>query len=74
MNLGFTKSKKDYSLCFKDEGRRPVILLLYVDDLFLTGKEELIKIFKKETCCRVQDEEIQYDELPSSHGGVEECG
>ena len=43
MSLGFTKSKEDSNLYFKVDGGRPVILLLYVGDLFLTGKEELIK-------------------------------
>ena len=43
MALGFTESKADSNLCLKVEGGRPVMLLLYVDDLFLTGKEELIK-------------------------------
>ena len=38
MTLGFTKSKEDSNLCFKVEGGRPVMLLLYVDDLFLTEK------------------------------------
>ena len=40
MSLGFTKSKVDSNLYFKVEDGRPVILLLYVDDLFLTGDEE----------------------------------
>ena len=44
MALGFTKSKLDSNLFFKIEGRRLVMLLLYVDDLFLTEKEELIKV------------------------------
>ena len=43
MRLGFTKSKGDSNLYFKVEDRRPVIILLYVDDLFLTGDDELIK-------------------------------
>ena len=34
MTLGFTKSKADSNLCFKVEGRRPVMLLLCVDALF----------------------------------------
>ena len=38
MALGFTKSKADSNLYFKVEGGRLVMLLLYVDDLFLTGK------------------------------------
>ena len=43
MALGFTNSKVEFILCFKVEGGRPMMLLLYVDELFLTGKEELIK-------------------------------
>ena len=34
MTLGFTESKVDSNLCFKVEGGRPVMLLLYVDALF----------------------------------------
>ena len=43
MDLGFTKSKVETNLCFKIEGGIPVMLLLHVDELFLTGKDELIK-------------------------------
>ena len=42
MSLGFTKSKADPNLYSKVEDGMQVILLLYVDDLFLTGDEELI--------------------------------
>ena len=42
MSLEFTKSKVDSNLYFKVEDGRPMILLLYVNDLFLTGEEELI--------------------------------
>ena len=35
MDLGFTESKADSNLYFKVEGGRPMMLLLYVDDLFL---------------------------------------
>jgi hypothetical protein len=42
MSLGFTKSKEDSNLYFKIMDNEPVILLLYVDDLFLTGEEKLI--------------------------------
>jgi hypothetical protein len=41
-SLGFTKSKADFNLYFKVMNDEPVILLLYVDDLFLTGEEKLI--------------------------------
>jgi hypothetical protein len=42
MILGFTKSKVDSNIYFKIMDNEPVILLLYVDDLFLTGEENLI--------------------------------
>ena len=42
MSLGFNKSKAYSNLYFKVEGRRPVMLLLYVDDFFLTGRDNLI--------------------------------
>ena len=35
-------SKEDSNLYFKVEDKIPVILMLYVDDLFLTSDEELI--------------------------------
>ena len=44
MALGFTKSKADSNLCFKAEGGRPVMLLLYVDGLFLTEKRNSLKL------------------------------
>jgi hypothetical protein len=46
-SLGFTKSKVDYNLYFKVMNDDPVILLLYVDDLFLTGEEKIITDCKK---------------------------
>jgi hypothetical protein len=45
--LGFTKSKVDPTLYFKVMNDEPVILLLYVDDLFLIGEENLITNCKK---------------------------
>jgi hypothetical protein len=42
MSLGFTKSKADSNLYFKIMDNEPVILLLYVDELFLTREEKLI--------------------------------
>ena len=47
MTLGFTESKSDSNLFFKVEDGRPVMLLLHVDDLFLTGKEELIRVSRR---------------------------
>jgi hypothetical protein len=47
MNLGFTKSKADPNLYYKVKDSGPVILLLYVDDLFLTGDKKLITECKR---------------------------
>ena len=44
MTLGFTESKVDSNLLFKVEGGRTVMLLLYVDDLFLTEKRNSLKL------------------------------
>jgi hypothetical protein len=48
MSLGFTKSKVDSNLYFKIMDNEPVVLLLYVDDLFLTGEEKLIVECKRD--------------------------
>ena len=42
MSLGFTKSKADSNLYYKVVDGDRVILLLYMDDLFLRGEEKLI--------------------------------
>ena len=47
MNLGFTESKADSNLYYKVEDGNPVILLLYVDDLFVTGTYGLIADMKR---------------------------
>ena len=62
MALGFTGSKVDSNLYFKVEGKRPMMLLLYVDDLFLTGKEELIK-----DAIRRLDTEFEMKDLGMTH-------
>ena len=43
MTLGFTENKVDSKLFFKVERGIPMMLLLYVDELFLIGKEELFR-------------------------------
>ena len=44
MDLGFNKSKEASKLCFKVEGGILVMLLLYVDDLFLTENRNSLKL------------------------------
>jgi hypothetical protein len=46
--LGFSKSHVDPNIYYKVVNNAHVILLLYVDDLFLTGEESLITQCKKE--------------------------
>jgi hypothetical protein len=48
MSLGFTKSDVNPNLYYKVEDGFPLILVLYVDDLFLTGDEKLINGCKRE--------------------------
>ena len=44
MALGFTESKSYFNLCFKVEGGRLVMVLLYVDALFLIEKRKSLKL------------------------------
>ena len=46
-SLGFSKSTTDYNLYFKVVHNHVVILVLYVDDLFLTCDEQLIEQCKR---------------------------
>ena len=45
--MGFAKSKANPNLYYKVVEDEPTILLLYVDDLFLTGNEKQIVECKK---------------------------
>ena len=47
MTLGFTESKEDSNLYYKVDDGNPVMLLLYVDDLFVTGTDGLIADTKR---------------------------
>ena len=58
MNLGFTESKSDSNLYFKVEGGIPVMLLLSVGDLFLTGKEELIKDARRRLVVEIEMKDL----------------
>ena len=47
MSLGFTKSDADPNLYYKVVNDEQLILVLYVDDMFLTGNDKLILWCKK---------------------------
>jgi hypothetical protein len=57
-SLGFTKSKVDFNLYFKVINDEPVILLLYVDDLFLTGEEKLIIVCEKNLAAKFEMKDL----------------
>ena len=46
--MGFQKSEADPNLNFIMVGYDPLILLLYVDDLFIKGEERPIAVCKKD--------------------------
>jgi hypothetical protein len=47
MSLGFSKSVADSNLYYHIVGDECLILVLYVDDLFLTGSERLIAKYEQ---------------------------
>ena len=61
-SMGFTKSKVDPNLYLKVVEDEPVILLLYVDDLLLTGNEKQIMERKKKLA-----EEFEMKDLGLMH-------
>jgi hypothetical protein len=61
-SLGFTKNKSDSNLYFKVMNNDSVILLLYVDELFLTGEENIITKCKKKL-----DSEFEMKDLGLMH-------
>ena len=60
--MGFTKSKVDPNIYMNIMDDEPVIILLYVDDLFLTGNEKQIKDCKKKL-----DEEFEMKYIGLMH-------
>ena len=58
MRLGFTKSKADSNLYYKVEDDGIMILLLYVDNLFLTRKEKLISGCKKKLATKFEMKDL----------------
>jgi hypothetical protein len=62
MSLGFAKSKVDPNIYFKIVDDGPVILLLYVDDLFLTDEKNIIIYCKKKLTA-----EFEMKDLGSMH-------
>ena len=59
MSLGFTKSKSDSNLYFKVQCRRPMMLLLYIDDLFLTREYKLIEEAKRRVATKFKMKDLE---------------
>ena len=57
-SLGFTKSKADSNLYYKVEDGNPVMLLLYVDDLFVTGMDGLITDTKRKLAAEFEMKDL----------------
>ena len=57
-SLGFTKSKADSNLYYKVEDGNPVMLLLYVDDLFVTGMDGLIADTKRKLAAKFKMKDL----------------
>ena len=58
MKLGFTRSNADPNLYFKVVRGKPLILVLYMDDLFLTGADPLIHQCKRELAAEFEVKDL----------------
>jgi hypothetical protein len=56
--MGFTKSEEDSNLYYNIFGGEPLILVLYVDDLFLTGSERLITECKRDIASKYKMKDL----------------
>ena len=58
MSLGFTKIKVDPNIYLKVMDDKSIILLLYMDDLFLTGNEKQISECKKKLAAEFEMKDL----------------
>ena len=58
MKLSFTRSNVDPNLYFKGHREKPLILVLYVDDFFLTGANPLIHQCKRELAAEFEMKDL----------------
>ena len=56
--LGFTKSKEHSNIYYKVKKGNPVILLLYVDDLFVIGVDGLIADTKRKLAAKFEMKDL----------------
>ena len=58
MKLGFTRSNADMNLYFKVDREKPLILVLYVNNLFLTGADPLIHHCQRELAAEFEMKDL----------------
>ena len=58
MKLGFTRSNANLNHYFKVDREKPLILVLYVDDLFLTSADPLIHQCKRELAAELEVKDL----------------
>ena len=58
MKLGFTRSNADPNLYFKVDREKPLIPVLYMDDLFLTDVDPLIHQCKRELAAEFEMKDL----------------
>ena len=68
--MGFQKSEVDPNLYFIMVGDDSLILLLYVDDLFITGEERPIAVCKRDLASEYEMTDIGVDALFFGIGGL----
>eukprot|EP00253_Pinus_taeda_P014357 PITA_14357 len=68
--MGFTKSEADPNLYFIVIGEEPLILVLYVDDLVITGAERLIGHCKRDLATEFEMKDIGLMHYFFGFGGV----
>ena len=69
-SLGFTKSKADSNLYYKVEKGNPVIILLYVNDLFVTSVDGLIADTKRKLDVKFEMKDLGMCYQPKWHFSV----
>ena len=58
MKLEFTRSQADPNLYFKVQDDKPLILVLYIDDLFMTGADPLIHKCKRDLASEFETKDL----------------
>jgi len=56
--LGFTKNEANPNLYFIVVGEEPLIMVLYVDDLIITGAKRLIEGYKRDLASKFEMKDI----------------